>query len=100
MHTEPASRDAGVSRPIFATSANQKPLCEARLWPGVRTRIFLGEYDDTELKGFLVELTQEPDPAGSLTIQIIKFPSGSKWKVFLQAANSSQMVIKAKVWLL
>lgn len=97
MHNEQsASRDTrGASQRISATTASQEPLCDTILWPGIRTRIFLGEYDDNELKGFLVELTPDPDPADALTLQIIKLPSGTKWKVFLQAANKSQMIIKA-----
>lgn len=102
MHNEQsAAHDTGgTSHRISATAASQEPLCDTRLWPGIRTRIFLGEYDDNELKGFIVELTPDPDPVDALTLQIIKLPSdttGTKWKLFLQADNKSQVMIKARV---
>lgn len=100
MHTDPqpSHNTKNAPQPISTDTTSKKLICQVRLWPGVRSRAFLGEYDESELKGFMVELTPEPAVDKLLTLEIIKLPAGPKWKLLLHAANKGQVTIVAKVW--
>lgn len=62
-------------------------------------RIPLGSFiEETQPKGFLVEIDPDPSPANSVITEITSLGSGSRYTLYLLVSNFSSKAVSADIW--
>jgi hypothetical protein len=82
--------------------ANQYSISRWGRWDGglgEQQRIALGDFTKASPpKGFSVELTPDPNPAGSVITEITSLGTAKHYKLVLHIANYGTKVVTAEVW--
>jgi hypothetical protein len=67
--------------------------------PSEQQRILLGNFTgDKPPKGFSVEVTPDPNPAGSLLTEVTSLGTPGQYKLIMHIANYGAKTINAEVW--
>jgi hypothetical protein len=83
---EPRSKEASLIKRI-------------ELEPTEQQRIPLGNFkEDNPPKGFSVEITPDPDPAGSVLTEVTSLGTTKEYKLILHITNYGIRTVSAEVW--
>lgn len=67
--------------------------------PGEQRRIALGSFTkDDPAKGFSVELSPDPEPAGSVVTEVSSLGTSRRYRLVLHIANYGNKTASAEVW--
>ncbi len=67
--------------------------------PSEQRHIPLGDFTGRKPpKGFSIELTPDPNPAGSLLTEVTSLGTSSRYKLVLHIANYGTKMVTAEVW--
>ena len=98
------SNQAVLERPTAIKKRGRKrlnrpdPICRLRVKPNDNLRVLLGRFElGAKLKGFVVELSPDPEPLHAVDSRIERVSFDDNQKFFLDITNNSERLIIARV---
>ncbi len=87
-----------VVESLHAVASPNKFINRIKVNPYNQLQISLGTFsDDTQPKGFSVELTPDPNPDGSFTTKIMNVESATHNRLMMHLANNGSKAITATI---
>ncbi|MET0779803.1 MAG: hypothetical protein ABWY71_03130 [Candidatus Saccharimonadales bacterium] len=76
-----------------------KLIAQLEVKLGEQQHITLGSFTEASPpKGFSIELTPDPNPAGSVVTEITSLGTAKRYKLVLHIANYGTRAVSAKIW--